>query len=353
MTNINKNKGLKMNGIENKEACTAKADVDVLIVAHENCMDGLGAAYIMNKLYTNNNQIVYTYFCQYNSEDKFIDWLKNYTLTESTFKKIIFCDFSLKRDLMKQVCELTEEVEVFDHHKTAEHELEMAKKENDNLSVLFDNERSGAKICYDYAAQLDRSIGTAALEQIYEYIMDRDLWQWKKNYSKEFSEALRFLVKSNNIESFDKFVQEYEFSNILAIGTTLLAKQKQQVDSKVKHLLDIKIAGVDFKCLNVTENISEIGNQICLTHNVPSLMYFITDEMELVCSLRSTDEMIDISIICKALGGGGHRNAGGFTLEVNQLVDLLESKLLETSLCSNNELIEIKKVLKEIDNGAI
>jgi hypothetical protein len=32
-------------------------------------------------------------------------------------------------------------------------------------------------------------------------------------------------------------------------------------------------------------------------------------------SLRSASDAVDVSVICKALGGGGHKRAGGFTCE--------------------------------------
>lgn len=38
-------------------------------------------------------------------------------------------------------------------------------------------------------------------------------------------------------------------------------------------------------------------------------------------SLRSASDAVDVSVICKAMGGGGHKRAGGFTCE--RLEDVL------------------------------
>jgi nanoRNase/pAp phosphatase (c-di-AMP/oligoRNAs hydrolase) len=42
-----------------------------------------------------------------------------------------------------------------------------------------------------------------------------------------------------------------------------------------------------------------------------------------VFSLRSTDVGLDVSEIAKSYGGGGHRNAAGFRLTIEQFKELL------------------------------
>jgi bifunctional oligoribonuclease and PAP phosphatase NrnA len=46
-------------------------------------------------------------------------------------------------------------------------------------------------------------------------------------------------------------------------------------------------------------------------------------------SLRATDDRVDVSAIARALGGGGHRRAAGFStdLEFPELVTFLRSQL--------------------------
>ena len=48
-------------------------------------------------------------------------------------------------------------------------------------------------------------------------------------------------------------------------------------------------------------------------------------------SLRATDDRIDVSVIARALGGGGHRRAAGFStdLEFDELVKFLRAQLAE------------------------
>ena len=48
-------------------------------------------------------------------------------------------------------------------------------------------------------------------------------------------------------------------------------------------------------------------------------------------SLRATDDRIDVSVIARALGGGGHRRAAGFStdLEFDELVKFLREQVAE------------------------
>jgi phosphoesterase RecJ-like protein len=46
-------------------------------------------------------------------------------------------------------------------------------------------------------------------------------------------------------------------------------------------------------------------------------------------SLRSTDGRVDVSIIARGLGGGGHRQAAGFTTDLpfDELVERLRTEM--------------------------
>jgi nanoRNase/pAp phosphatase (c-di-AMP/oligoRNAs hydrolase) len=51
----------------------------------------------------------------------------------------------------------------------------------------------------------------------------------------------------------------------------------------------------------------------CAAYDLAKRHYYV--------SLRSASDAVDVSAICKALGGGGHKRAGGFTCE--RLEDVL------------------------------
>ena len=296
----------------------------IYIVFHKNCMDGLASAYITKAAIEHNNMQFSTFDelvavpVQYGEEHII---LEDESLTQDDI--FYFVDFSLKRD---QMCELSKKVNiinVLDHHKTAQSNLKDIEDECENITVIFDMDKCGATLCYDYFKQLLPQEFPS--RELFEYIEDRDLWKWELELSKEISAGLRWLVEPNDIENFAQIAQRYkdEKNKLEYIGKIVTLQQQRQVDSKVKKVMDVIVEGINFKCLNATENISEIGNAICTKYNTPALVYFITEEMDVVCSLRSTDDMEDVSVVAKALGGGGHRNACGFTTNLDHLADLV------------------------------
>lgn len=261
-------------------------------------MDGISSAYIARNSLERNNAVVLVPL-QYSREDE----LFKEHLTKQDI--CYFVDFSLKRDKMLELAELVDRIVVIDHHKTAEAELVNLPE---NVEVNFNMNESGATLTWLYFYD-------EPIPEIFEYIKDRDLWNWKLPDSREINEALAFLVKPNDIQSFmdNAFIP---LETLKEIGSTLLKNKNQQVQSKLTKVTDLSLGNIDFKLINVTENISELGNAICIEYNKPALMYFITQDMKVVCSLRSTNDLPDVSTVAVTFGGGGHRNACGFTVDL-------------------------------------
>ena len=277
------------------------------VIYHKDCMDGISSAYIANNILKKDNTVTLVPL-QYSREDE----LFKLDLTKQDI--CYFVDFSLKRDKMLELAELVDRVIVIDHHKTAEAELVNLPE---NVEVNFNMSESGATLTWLYFYD-------EPIPEIFEYIKDRDLWNWKLPDSREISEALAFLIKPNDINSF----RDNAFIGITAlkeIGSTLLKKKNQQVQSKLSKVQDLTLCDIEFKAINVTENISELGNEICIEYNKPALMYFITQDMKVICSLRSINELSDVSKVATIFGGGGHRNASGFTVSLQTFIqDILK-----------------------------
>lgn len=274
------------------------------IIYHKDCMDGVSSASIAENALSPES-LVTLIPLQYSKEDE----LFQADLTKQDI--CYFVDFSLKRDKMIQLADLVDRVIVIDHHKTAQAELVDLP---DNVEVNFDMNESGATLTWQY-------FHTTPTPLIFEYIKDRDLWLWKLPNSKEFNEALTFLVTPNDIISFKQVSLKSEFSELVELGKILIEKQSRQVQSKLDKVTDLSLGGIDLKVINVTENISELGNAICTEYSKPALMYFITQDMKVICSLRSTNDLPDVSTIAVTFGGGGHRNACGFTVDLQTFLN--------------------------------
>ena len=287
------------------------------IITHKNCMDGVASASIMLKLYPEAD----VYFCTYYKEQEVIEQIQE----SPKYDKIIFADFSFNKDRTLSMLDCCNTIEIYDHHKTAEAELSNDEiVSNPRISVVFDGTKSGATICRDYIKQYVKITEEASL--LYDYIQDRDIWTWKLDYSKEINEALRFYIRPNNIESFNSITETLSIEDLCHTGNILFEKQRQYVKSKVSKVSYVQFEGETYGMVNSTEYISELGNAISEELNVPALLFFVDEEGSVICSLRSKDSLIDVSLVAKKYGGGGHRNAAGFKTDFGFIQELYGRK---------------------------
>lgn len=327
----------------------------VLIVAHKDCIDGLAAAWCV-KTYCTLKDIRYeVLFVQYKEEDQIFVAVEN----DPTITKVIFGDFSLNASAIEELKYLmlstrdipeTVIIEVYDHHKFAMEELNKLNVDDGRVKIVADVTKSGALICFDsFIRDMNETeYSNIGVETLMTFISDRDLWEWKLNNSKEVNEYLRTAIKMNDIESFDLVVatlldnhvnileetrnnvdyKVYTFDGVIETGKMLLIKTENQVNSKVNKAVLTRVNGRYFYIINATENISELGNAICLKYSTPALIYFITEDNKVVCSMRSIDNLAPVDSFAREFNGGGHPNAAGFVITLDQLKVMLEDELM-------------------------
>ncbi len=298
---------------------------ETIILYHKDCMDGIAAAYVAD-CYFNDMEISHKCIPIQYGDDIYEVLGDNI----QSVNELFFVDFSAKRDIIIDLATKFKKVTILDHHKTAEAELKHLD-DIDNIEMIFDMNRSGAVIAYDYFTGPELNPngytmpGLESMFMISDFIQDRDLWNWKLENSKEVSEYFKFTVKPNDLESFKTMATKFNWNTALNIGETLTKVKDLAVASKVKKYRTINIAGIELVCINLTENISEVGNELCKLTGKPAMMYFIKEDLKVVLSFRSLDELPDVSIIAKFFDGGGHRNACGATTNMEELKDILEN----------------------------
>lgn len=296
-----------------------------VIVYHKDCMDGVSSAYLMAELFKKINQPYELFAMQY------------YENTDGLYRKNIlykdydinvwFVDFSLSyMELYKMALEVNS-INIIDHHEKAESIINNAVKETENISYNYDNFESGATLTYKFVESIIPTIKDEIDFNLIKYIKDRDLWEWKLKDSKEISEFLNYHVKPNDVESFGYYINELKQNkkNSILIGSFIKGTKDRQIAGKIKKTYIITINNVKFRCLNVTENISEVGNELCKLYKMPAAMFFITPKQDVVFSLRSTNDLPDVGNIAIQNGGGGHRNSCGFQTTLQGLFDILNT----------------------------
>ncbi len=217
-------------------------------------------------------------------------------------RHVVLVDFSYKRPVMEQIIAGALSVTILDHHKTAESDL--AGLEAQNVNVVFDMERSGAGIAWDYF------FPSRKRPALIDYIEDRDLWRFALPQSREVHAGLS--SHPYDFEVWDDLVRR-PIEQFVNEGEVIERKHFQDIRSLlpvVKRRMTIGGISVPVANMPITM-VSDAGN--ILATGEPFAACYWDTESGRVFSLRSGDDGADVSEIAASYGGGGHKRAAGFT----------------------------------------
>lgn len=297
----------------------------IILIYHDPCADGIGAAWAAKTCKKNAILVPYNL-----TNPNFI--IEDYT-TRMTNAIVIFADCCFPLDELRKVCQIASNVVVLDHHKSNIELLKNFVSEKDNVTLVLDNKRSGCQIAWDYF------FPQQSRPWFIDYIGDRDLWAFNLEYSKEINAALWYLgyLSLAGLSILSNHLEEVIKPSIIDYGIELERYNKQQIcsDAMTAVLADLQTPIAKYRVLvvtGITYNKSEVGNyliKLCDSDHFTSkpvlvmLPYYIVNSHKWGVSMRSADNKMDLTQICKELNsGGGHRNAAGLG-DVSSISDIL------------------------------
>jgi nanoRNase/pAp phosphatase (c-di-AMP/oligoRNAs hydrolase) len=212
---------------------------------------------------------------------------------------------------------------VIDHHKSA-------AKDCFGLDFcIFDDNESGASLSYKWleskgmifdkqlAINHDRELTDTALlagmKQLVDYTKDRDLWLHLELNTHEINAALR--SHPFDLDTWDRFAIQLSLQPLVIYeqGAAILRYKRNLVSNQIKHPKTVSIASVEVPIVecSTSDLISDVAGE--LAKGQPFAATWMTNADGIVVSLRSeTTTGMDVSVIAKMFGGGGHRNSAGF-----------------------------------------
>lgn len=267
-----------------------------LCIYHGNCADGFTSAWVVRRAM---GSAVEFHAGVYQDAPPICDG-----------RDVLLVDFSYKRAVLEEMREHANSVTILDHHKTAEADL----KDLPGVSSVFDMNRSGARITWDYFFPNEKP------PVLLLHVEDRDLWRFALDGTREIQANL--------------FSFPYDFDvwdDLMAQSAGQLETFKRQGEAiERKHHKDIaeltkvvtrpmKIAGQVVPMANLPYTLtSDAGHLLCGDAYPFAGCYWDTPEGR-VFSLRSRDNGADVGEIAKLYGGGGHAHASGFRIAFDQL----------------------------------
>lgn len=281
-------------------------------VYHDKCQDGLVAMGVAAQIPLSRNLnftcLPGTYGTQIELEE-FVD------------KRVCFLDFSVGKDRMLEILEVSKCVTVIDHHVSIHKEL--SSIEHANFTYIYDIRQSGAQLAWSHF------IGTVEPYFI-ELIGDRDIWTKKYKDADvlnlslrvenmglgQMTEFIRGLIefRSNNSET-SVYPVTYELINKghnYNVYHKLIVKQIAQ--NAYEDTLDDGTVVLKVNC--TPGFVSDVGSY--LANKSPSGVAWMYCDVpgKRINSLRvSAISEYDASVYAKSKGGGGHAKACGWTVD--------------------------------------
>lgn len=278
-----------------------------LVIYHGHCADGMGAAWAAHKRLGDTADYQMGLY-----DAPFPD------LNLFAKRHVYLVDFSYSADQIRAIAQVASMITVIDHHKSAMKDL-TGQIFPRGVNIHFDMARSGAGMTWDHFHAEPRPV-------LIDYIEDRDLWQWKLPYSREVSAYIS--LHSLSIESFDKLDLEFtkDLKACQLMGTILLSQQDKTAGKicnfAFERTLPSPVGALKVMFVNTSTLISEVGNELLKRNPQAAFVALWYDSSPYVrtWSLRANDKF-DCSVLAKALGGGGHPNAAGFTTSPKFMLD--------------------------------
>jgi len=265
----------------------------IYVLYHSNCPDGFGAAYAAWRRFGESAEYIpVTHGQPYPS------------IIESPEADVYILDFSYKRADLEKLKKIVKSLTVLDHHKTAEEDLRGLDY------CTFDINRSGALISYDH---FTNKMDNWYIRAFFQYISDRDLWQWKYPNSREINAC--FMSYPYTFAAYDNLCSMFVANPNLLIqeGLAIMRQNAKDIDMICDQSELIQWCGHQTVVVNATSNWSDVGHRLLERHPEAkiSLSYCKRKVGDWRFSLRSRGD-IDVSTLAKAYGGGGHQQAAGF-----------------------------------------
>ena len=262
----------------------------VVLYDGADCSDGFGGAWVAWKKFKN--------------KAKYIGVFHQAPVPEGIKDKIVYTiDFAYPESVTRQLMKDNISVTSIDHHISAKKAIELTK----NYSYSENN--SGSVLAWKYFFP-DKPI-----PKLLKYVEDNDLWKHKLPRTEEI--FLYQDLSGFNFKEWDKLAKRLEdpqkFKEAVSIGNALIKFR----DNLIKPILEKKSEKILFEghralAVNSPFFASEIGN-ILTKKDVDVGVVWKKGDNKIFVSLRGNGK-VDVSKLAQKYGGGGHKNAAGFTL---------------------------------------
>lgn len=273
---------------------------------HIGCPDGFAAAWSVRRAWGGEGRYVAR------SHDDLLP------LEELEDALVVFVDIAVDNPQLRALSEVASHIILLDHHVSAklryQSDLETVNRlEDAGHEIYFDLDHSGAVLAWHHFHP------DAAPPALLDYVEDQDLWNWKLVGSEEVNAAIASYPRE--FEVWDALAQRSP-EDLMREGEPIVRANKLEVRRAIRKTQPILIGGKRLEAVNATFNRSAIGHELAKRMAFGpawGCVYRVSGD-QVHATLYSIGDL-DVSEIATQLGGGGHRNAAGFTVSLEEWLE--------------------------------
>lgn len=269
---------------------------NIVVIYHDQCRDGFGAAYSAWKKFGDNASYV-----PRKTQDGVPDGLTN--------KELYIVDYSYKKPELEELTKNNKSVVVIDHHASSQEAVESFK------GNIFDMNHSGAVLAWKYFHP------DVEVPKLLLYVEDHDLWKFSMEYNREFGAALG--EYNQDFETWDKLNSNLEdkddFSKFISMGETIARFEDRFVQKLLAFKEKSTFEGHEMYVVNCSRIYRSIVAHELATLNgkeggIEMAIVYYRYDGKVHCSLRSNGD-VDVRAMAEKYGGGGHKNAASIRVD--------------------------------------
>lgn len=258
------------------------------IIYHGGCYDGFTCAWLCWRAF---------------GDIEFLPAVYGRDLPEPTGRRVLMVDFSYPRERLEEMAAKLDRFLVLDHHKTAQEALAgLAFAE-------FDMGRAGCQMVFDWLGANGKGEAIEGTRWLVDHVADRDLWKMEL---KGTSWVHAYYSSCEMSFAGWEGLAGQELGRVLELGAAIRLSIERYCEKVGAEAVETSTEWGDVLVVNAPYiNASELASWLLDRGPCPwSVAWFQRGDGKFQYSLRGRE--VDVSVIAKSFGGGGHAGAAGF-----------------------------------------
>jgi len=228
---------------------------------------------------------------------------------------LVFADIAPPAGSWRALGEQVAKLVVLDHHVSARDRFEADPSLARDLAALghtvhFDLEHSGAVLAWQHFHP------EARLPELLAYVEDQDLWRWALPDTRVVNAAIGSYPRS--FEAWERLA-ERPSAELAQEGAAIVRTHKLDVERALHAAHPLSVGRHRVEAVNAREQRAWIGHDLATRarYGTPCGVVYRLTGGHVDVSIYSVGDF-DVAKLAARFGGGGHRNAAGFSVSLEE-----------------------------------